>query len=411
MNIAIRIVGVVTLLAGLLISQVAAETAPKLFITDGDQLARIKAKIQAGDPQLRQSLEQLRSLADEMFDRPMRSVVNKPMAPPSGDYHDYVSLSPYWWPNPDTADGLPYIRRDGEINPERDEYDVNKLGVFGETVRWLGFAYYYTGDERYAQEATKRIRHFLLDPETRMNPRIRYGQFVPGRSDGRKFGIIETLRLRWVPDAIVLLEPSQAMTDEDFAGARQWFADYAHWLKTSEFGIGEREGQNNHGTWCIAQTAYFSLFAGDTQTVREMAALIPDRVAAQFEPDGSQPHELMRTRALDYSEFNLRAHTEIAVIAEQVGIDLWSVSAPDGASIRKGLDFILPYASGQEEWPYRQISTPKHDYYTQSFRRIAIATGDAKYENAIRHFDNISNKGRVYIDLMIPLPEDFPKGK
>ena len=45
------------------------------------------------------------------------SVVDKAILPPSGDRHDYLSIGPYWWPNPDTADGRPYVRRDGQVIP------------------------------------------------------------------------------------------------------------------------------------------------------------------------------------------------------------------------------------------------------------------------------------------------------
>ena len=37
--------------------------------------------------------------------------------PPSGNKNNYASYSRYWWPDPAKADGLPYIRRDGETYP------------------------------------------------------------------------------------------------------------------------------------------------------------------------------------------------------------------------------------------------------------------------------------------------------
>ena len=52
--------------------------------------------------------------ADEHLKKGPYSVTYKKALPPSGDKHDYISMGPYWWPNPKTADGLPYIRRDGE---------------------------------------------------------------------------------------------------------------------------------------------------------------------------------------------------------------------------------------------------------------------------------------------------------
>ncbi|MEO0586981.1 MAG: alginate lyase family protein, partial [Planctomycetota bacterium] len=168
---------------------------PAVYLTDAARLAETRARVLAGDPALAPAVAALIELADEAAKLPMVSIADKPAVPPSGNRNDYVSLAPYWWPNPDTDDGLPYVRRDGRVNPERDLYDVNKLNNFGAAVRWSGFAYYFTGDERYAQEAVRRIRHFLIDPETAMTPRMLYGQFIPGVNNGREIGLIETLRL------------------------------------------------------------------------------------------------------------------------------------------------------------------------------------------------------------------------
>ena len=49
------------------------------------------------------------------------SVMDKGVTPPSGDKHDYMSQAPYWWPDPTKPDGSPYIRKDGERNPEIDK--------------------------------------------------------------------------------------------------------------------------------------------------------------------------------------------------------------------------------------------------------------------------------------------------
>ena len=42
---------------------------------------------------------------------------DKTTEPPSGDRHEYWHPAPYWWPNPATADGLPYVWRYGERAP------------------------------------------------------------------------------------------------------------------------------------------------------------------------------------------------------------------------------------------------------------------------------------------------------
>ena len=68
--------------------------------------------------------------------------------PPSGDIHDYTSMGPYWWPDPEKEDGLPYIRRDGEINPEYFDYkDKEEMGKLLNSLKVLSQAFYFTGNE------------------------------------------------------------------------------------------------------------------------------------------------------------------------------------------------------------------------------------------------------------------------
>ena len=44
-----------------------------------------------------------------------------------GGLHDFYSNGDYWWPDPDKADGLPYVRRDGQSNP--DNFSAHRLGL------------------------------------------------------------------------------------------------------------------------------------------------------------------------------------------------------------------------------------------------------------------------------------------
>lgn len=77
------------------------------------------------------------------------------MTADSGDKHDYMSMGPYWWPDPSKPDGLPYIRKDGQRNPELDKLDRNKLGDMSKAVTTLGLAYYFSGDEKYAAKSRR----------------------------------------------------------------------------------------------------------------------------------------------------------------------------------------------------------------------------------------------------------------
>ena len=80
------------------------------------------------------------------------------------------------------------------------------------------------------------------------------------------------------------------------------------------------------------------------------------RIAQQFEPDGSQPHELRRMRSLNYVLFNLEALTLLARLGDHVGVDLWKFSTPDGRSLRAALQVAAPYVDPAKRWPKEDIS-------------------------------------------------------
>jgi hypothetical protein len=375
------------------------------ILIDLDDRERVLERLQAGDEQLEAARAALARAAEAAMRVPVRPITegkeNGRRTAPSGDPRDYVSLSPYWWPNPDTEDGTPYIRHDGQVNPERYEYDTPKLGDMGKAVRTLGMAYFITGDERYAERALEHIRPWFVDERTRMNPRVRYAQFVPGVSDGRCVGIIDTNRLRWVPDAMLMLRESPAWTTADTEGTKRWFSEYTDWLLASELGAEERSAENNHGTWYAAQVAYYASYADRDVVVREIVSQIPERIASQIEPDGRQPHELERTMALHYSDFNLRAMLDLCRYAEGVGYDLASFETEDGRSIKNALLWLVPYMTGEKDWEYQQIKPVKPYMFYQCLRVASRQYDEPRFESALEKLPPLPDE-MAWVDLLLP---------
>ena len=109
----------------------------------------------------------------------------------------------------------------------------------------------------------------------------------------------------------------------------------------------------------------------------------PPRIDDHIRSDGEQPHETARTRSQDYSDFNLRGYSDLAKLGERVGADLWSYRNANGATFETALDYLAPYATGEQEWPFKQISPPKYNYYVQTFRRAAQAYDAPRFEELI----------------------------
>jgi hypothetical protein len=362
----------------------AAETKPGVFLLDPAGLVDARA----GLPQAQ--LTALRDRAESALTRGPFSVTEKRVPPPSGDVHDYVSLSIYWWPDPASASGLPYLQRDGVRNTEADDtsrYDANPLTRMVGDVESLALAYYLTGSQRYAEHAGVLLRTWFLDPATRMNPNFRFAQIIPGRDAVRGTGIIESRRFTRIVDSVALLGDCACWSAADQQGLRDWFKEFETWLRSSPNGRIESRTTNNHAVWYDVQLVDFALFAGDRQAAIQVLNAVPGaRIDTQINADGSMPRELERTRSLHYSNFNLQAFFELATLGQQVGVDLWSYQTPEGASLRSGLDFLTPYMASAETWPYDEIiDVDAFQESAQMLARASAAYPDGNYSELLAH--------------------------
>jgi hypothetical protein len=316
------------------------------------------AKAHRTDPEMVSAYAAVIKRADTALAGPTYTVVDKTRTPPSGDKHDYISMGPYWWPDPTKPNGEPYVRRDGEFNPERstNAFDVTDLDAMSASVEALSLAYWFTDDARYATKAAQLLRVWFLDPATRMNPNTKYAQGVPGRSTGRAEGVLDTYRLLRVIEGVGLLAPSKALSDAEQKGLERWFADYATWMRTDPNGREEQAAANNHGIWFDYQLAGFSLFARQDAVARQVVAEAgARRIATQVAPNGSLPLELTRTRALHYSYFALEALVGTAQFGRCVNLDLWRYQTADGRGLRAAFDFLAPYVGKETSFPYPEL--------------------------------------------------------
>jgi alginate lyase len=271
----------------------------------------------------------------------------------AGGPHDYYSEGDYWWPNPADPDG-PYVRRDGETNPNNFVAHRNALRRLSLMVPALVAASEIAGDERYARHAIAHLHAWFVAERTRMHPDLLHAQAIKGVATGRGIGIIDTIHLVEVARAISVLEGLGYFEGdrEGLHAIKRWFRQYLEWMTTHPYGIEERNATNNHaGAWAM-QVAEFARLVGDTATLERTRQMFKQQLVQQIAPDGGMPRELARTKPYGYSLFNLDVLATVAEILSTPEDNLFAYATPDGRSLRKALQFMYPYIRDKSAWPY-----------------------------------------------------------
>ena len=238
--------------------------------------------------------------ADQMLNLSAYSlyVVNKPMTPPTGSKHDYMSVSSYDWPCnvscnssvypdcshwcmlPETLNdgkcqrlahaptcnmstGEPWVSHDGYGNEKFvAQFDRPRADTITKAATMLTLAWWYTNSAEYLEQVTAVLRGFFLSAHTKMNPNMEFAQggvlcsdwptwpscmksITVGHSGG---GVVDFARLAYILDAVALLEvsspamkpgspsTSSMWTAADSIAMREWVASLLDWFMGSAMG-------------------------------------------------------------------------------------------------------------------------------------------------------------------------------
>lgn len=372
-----------------------SHTASTATITmDQVYLDHAKSLVLNGDPAVQPAYDKLLDSAKAVLKLAPESVTYKKIMPPSGSKADYMSLAPYWWPDPSKPDGLPYIQRDGEFNPSSKNGDTDsvRMQTMCMSAQTLSLAWFFSGEQAFADKAAEVIRTWFLTIDTRMNPNLNYGQAVMGRNDGRGIGLIDTRNFWMVIDAALLIAPTGALTGAEIIELKKWFKDFANWMLTSKVGIEEFIQPNNHGTCYDMQVACYALFAGEMDLAKSTVERAKEsRIKGQIALTGKMHMELERTTPFHYTAFNLEFMQNIARYGEQVGVDIWKPSEKTRCLL-KGIRYMAQYALHPEKWPHQELREMESElalpvllkaervYRNGEFSQIAQQLPDRKFE-------------------------------
>lgn len=365
-------------------SSTASVTAGRTCGLDLAALEDQRARYRAGSGEIRAVVEALLTDARQAVERPSRTVMDKSTLAPSGDPHDYWNPAPYWWPNPATADGSPYVLRDGVRVPGTvvgsdgsEQFDRTALqGIFTDTYL-CALAGYFTGDRAFSSKAAGLVQAWFVDPHSRMNPHLTYAQVRRGHDDdqGSASGIIDFNGVYFLLDALTLLEIEGGLNPDAQRALHEWFAQYSAWLDASPQGQKAAKSHNNRGTWWAVQQLAITGYLGRPRAARQQFAATQSRLIDQFASDGAQPYELTRTLSQHYVAYNLQAWLCLL----QLGSGLGPSVEPARHTIAQTIGLALSWlADNSQAWPHAQIGPFDQSRVTvgvQIAHGVGVSTG------------------------------------
>jgi hypothetical protein len=313
---------------------------------DGFGIGVLKLKVDVAGIDSLAIIEKAETFLDE---KPI-TVTNDSCERSLGGKNDFYSEGDYWWPNPENPDG-PYYNRDGMTNPDNFTAHRKAMRRMSIQVATLAAAYKVTGDEKYAKPAAEHLKAWFVNPDTRMNPHMRFAQAIKGVVSGRGVGLIDGIHLVEPARAVSILEESDALSSSDARTIKAWFAEFLLWMNTHDYGIDERERKNNHGTCWVMQAAEFARLTENEEMLaycrdRYKTVLLPNQMAE----DGGFPMELRRTKPYGYSLFNIDAMAMVCHILSTPEDNLWEFKLPEGQGMEIGMAFIAPYIADKSTW-------------------------------------------------------------
>lgn len=327
-----------------------------------------------------QQLAELTKRANQWLTKPIKSVVAKQQSTPCGNPHEYMSMASYYWPDSSKPDGLPYIRKDGQRNPANELVpDHTSINDWINAVTTLGWTYYFTREEKYAQRAVSLLKFWCIDTATYMLPNLNHAQIIRGIDTGRGIGIIDIHLLPNLLEATQLLNNYPGYAESDKTLVNAWFASLLNWLQTSENGRQEMQTKNNHKTYYELLVASLSVYLGKRNTAQEIFQNAKKLLLAQIDVDGLQALETERTNGLSYSIFNLSAWFQLATLAKLQGVDLWDYPSAENARIKLAINYALPFVAGQKKWPLQQINALQPDDFFRLLNRASLQYSSEKY--------------------------------
>lgn len=321
------------------------------LIWNMENLKRIKADSESYNRTIRKIIEISNQYSTS---RPISVTDKKRTFAP--DKHIYCSIGSYYWPDPVNPGGA-YITKDGQINPEYYEYDVERLAEMTRRCLYLSLAYFFTENAIYYDSYINQIKTWFLDEDTYMEPNFDYAGIAPGQNNnkGRCSGIIQTYVFNNLIESVRLMVSMGEIDTDTYLSLQAWFRSFAYWAENNRYSQTlVRDVKNNIGLAYDVLLVNIYLFVGNEKRAKEIADRFGKvRINVQINELGMQPEELKRTKAFSYSIYNLTHILDFFFLTRY-----WNDSYFEEQKnrITMAFSFLNQYVDKEHTFPYQQIT-------------------------------------------------------
>ncbi|KNC77763.1 hypothetical protein SARC_09784 [Sphaeroforma arctica JP610] len=414
---------------GLSIRALHSVDRPNTLYMDGEDMLFLRAN----QDEIADAVTDIIERAETYMEMDLLTVLDKGKAPPfdGAEINDYFSFSPYYWlaneapcldedlcvNESNTADDMArhelltdsdfkdtltnkqyerlykdfapaaekkcyeadvYVKCDGDVNPHADlKHDKDARNRMLSAIYSGSMAFWYSGEEKYAEMASKWLQAWFVNKDTRMNPHMNFAQGIPGTDiSGQKYGLIEMQRFPLdVFECAEVLKAghSKHWSDSDHDKLQQWQGDFLKWMKNSEMANEAGDTYNNHATWEAFLRFYLSARTLQPDDVWEaMGDITTNVMDTQFSYDAILPYETFRPLSRHYYSYGLLPLVRAASILKQFynrfgegytnpdyfGNYLFTyTNLGTHVSLLEGMSKIHSYATEAEVYPFPDTET------------------------------------------------------
>lgn len=238
------------------------------------------------------------------------------------------------------------VLRNDSGHISRDDYTA--AIQLSKAMRYLGLAYTFTGDAKYAEKAIDFINVWCVNPKTLMTPTWE-SHYQPRIEQAITIGGL-------MAGADMIMDYPGWKSDEKQAFLK-WTNQYSKNIRSQMKGLSKDDGsgKNNHYTWATSLAANVAVVLNDKAFFNDVVAAWRKVAMAQSDSQGFQKHEIKRVdKSLHYSMFSLNSMLQTAEVARHNGVDLYNYRQSNGMTLEKMMDLHAPFSSNISSWKYSQ---------------------------------------------------------